>query len=104
MNDKELPDAVKEVFNDFAIVLSLSPRRGSSPLRSVCDDPCCLRLTVAGSAPGKARLSGRTGRPTVHTPGGRADNATEAAPAPAQAKSAKKALPKRVKVPKAAGN
>ena len=42
--------------------------------------------------------------PTVHTPGGPADGATEADPAPAPAKSAKKAPAKRVKAPKAVGS
>jgi hypothetical protein len=42
--------------------------------------------------------------PAVHTPGGVANVATEADPAPAPARSAKKAPAKKVKVPKAAGS
>jgi len=34
------------------------PARVKSPLQSVCDDPCCLRPTVAGSASGATHFRG----------------------------------------------
>ena len=37
----------------LAIVLSLSPRQSGSPLRSVCDAPCCLHPAPRSSALGR---------------------------------------------------
>jgi hypothetical protein len=42
----------------LVIVLSLSPRQSGPPHQSVCDAPCCLHPTVAGSASGATHFRG----------------------------------------------